>query len=101
MAIKADYLITGVDHDANDKHIEKVRIAKVTNGCVGTAMMKPREYVANLITQGKKVATARKKPNGDFAEGEDVHIFHINGKDYLRTDKNKGEKDNLEKLPEL
>ncbi|MEM6843216.1 MAG: DUF3892 domain-containing protein [Bacteroidota bacterium] len=36
-----------------------------------------------------------------WRKGEDVHIVEVNGEQYIRTDSNSKESDNLENLPEF
>ncbi len=79
----ADFVINEVHYSKDPKHIEKVKTR------YGTEFS--RQEVVNLLKNGKKIETSL---------GAEVSIVKVKGNDFIRTDKDNTEKDNLGKLPE-
>lgn len=93
----ADHIITGIREGDNGR-VESVLIGEdpIYGNQVKTDI-KTREYVVNLIKNGKKVITSRAN-----TEGASVHYYkESNGQEYLRTDPNCSSFDNLDNLPKF
>jgi hypothetical protein len=90
----ADDIITHVKKDLNGR-IDSVLIGPdpITGYNLITSE-KSKYHVINLIKNGKKVITSK-----HGFKGANVEIFIINGIEYLRTDPNCSDFDNLDKLP--
>lgn len=97
----ADYCISAVQYDADRNHIEEVEVREDKGDTLGEASKWKRETVASSIKDGKTFVTILKGSNGKWEKGEDVHAIEINNKEYIRTDANKEESDNLGDLPEF
>jgi hypothetical protein len=94
----ADFCISAVRYDADETHIERVKVHEDLGDKIGGGKDTEREIVVANIDNGKTYVTIRKK-EGKWNKGEDVHIVTVKGKKYIRTDKNAVTKDNLENLP--
>ena len=78
----ANLVIKAVNYSKIKKHIEKVK------GMAGELFS--RQEVVRLLKSGKKITTVR---------GAEVSIVNVKGIEYIRTDKNSIEEDNLGELP--
>jgi len=58
-----------------------------------------KNIVVGLIKDSKKIIYTC--PKGKCVDGAQVHVYTLNGVHYLRSDKDKTAKDNLEKLPNI
>lgn len=61
--------------------------------------MRIKDDVVSLIKDYDKIIYTC--PNGKCGDGAQVHVYTLNGVHYLRSDKDKTAKDNLEKLPNI
>ena len=77
-----DFVIVAVNYSEINKHIERV---KGSGGLIFS-----RQEVVRLLKNGKKITTVR---------GAEVSIVNVKGIEYIRTDKNSIEEDNLGELP--
>lgn len=100
MAKWADYLIFTVRYNEKHSHIIKVKTYTDSGNGLKDPYIENRDTVISKLKKGNEYCTIRKR-NGDWAKGEKVHKIVIKGKEYIRTDKNETEKDNLGNLPEF
>lgn len=90
----ADYIITHVKKDLNGR-IASVLIGQDSiSGNTVSTIQKSKDDVINIIKSGKKVITSK-----HGFKGANVEIFIVNSIEYLRTDPNCLDFDNLDKLP--
>jgi hypothetical protein len=101
MAKWADYCISAVRYDDNETFIKKVEVMEDKGDTLGVKEIKTREWVIDKIEEGYSFVTTKKNDDGKWTKGEDVHIIKVNGKKYIRTDKNDTESDNLGNLPKF
>ena len=96
--IVGDWAISQVQKDA-DGDIQHVRAHQVFAGMLGDAPLAiSRQNIIKMIQdEGKSVVTVREH-QGQWVQGEDVHVT---SKNYIRTDPNETESDNLGDLPEF
>jgi DNA-binding LytR/AlgR family response regulator len=78
----ANLVIKAVNYSRIKKHIENVK------GMAGEIFS--RQEVVSLLNSGKKITTVL---------GAEVSIVNVKGIEYIRTDKNSIEEDNLGELP--
>lgn len=101
----ADYLITGVRYDESSCFIEIVETRKDNGKDIGSPKNSEREIILKNKKSGTsyRTSTQIKNDKGEkvWQKGASVEIINVDGIEYLRTDKNKTKKDNLEKLPEI
>ena len=96
----ADFLISAVRYSADHKYITELRQHEDLDGSVGEGIIVKREDVADSIKRGKSYRTIF---NSDpkWKIGDEVRTFMVDGEFFIRTDKNKVNRDNLGLLPEL
>ena len=100
----ADYLITGVRYDQNEVYISIVEAREDKDSELGSPANYKREQIVSAIKNGTSFVTAFKVKENDkyvFKMGASVDIIIVDNVEYLRTDKNKTKKDNLENLPKI
>ena len=98
MSVSANYIITAVRLDSTDTRIDSVRRHRHTNGRMGDAEVATRTKIAYDIQSGLSHITAYEQ-NGKWYWGDNVSVLNIRGRDFIRTDGNKIERDNLGNLP--
>lgn len=96
----ADYCISAVKYNSTGTHIEKVRVHVDNGDSIGDPSEWFRTDVVSALERGNTFVTIIS--NGDkWSKGQDVHIIHVNGAKYIRTDTDKTASDNLENLPKF
>ncbi|MBS7440597.1 DUF3892 domain-containing protein [Pseudomonas syringae] len=91
-----DYCISAVSYDSEEKHIEFVRVHKLTGTHVGEGMVSAREFVADLISSKKATfQTIVPGVTTKWKEGAQVHVVD---EVYLTTEPNSTKRDNLGSL---
>ena len=98
----ADYLISKVKYNSDHTHIIKV----LTHVDKGDKVGQPgkeenRETVIANLKKGYTYCTITKGAGGNWDKGQMVRKIIVKGKEYIRTDSNETEKDNLGELPEF
>lgn len=97
----ADYLISKVNYDREHKHIVKVKTHEDKGDNVGPSYEEIRTQVILNLKNGKTYCTIILGENKNWKKGETVRIITVRGKEFIRTDRNETEKDNLGNLPEF
>lgn len=95
----ADYGISAVRYDGDDQYIDKVKVHKYNGDTMGGGETWSRKDVLAMMDDDKTFVTILKGDGGQWKKGQDVHIFIVDGRRFLRTDANRKAKDNLENLP--
>ncbi|HPT83599.1 MAG TPA: DUF3892 domain-containing protein [Limnochordia bacterium] len=88
----ADGYVTHVRYDSERNRIVKVKFCYSEDG---PKYEKARMDIVKLIEDGKVIKTLTN------TRRQEIHVLNIDGEKFLRTDKNKTKKDNLEELPEF
>ncbi len=102
MAKWADYLIFAVHYNADHSRIENVKCYQDMGDTLGTTViLLSREQVIGSIEAGNTYMTITRNNDGKWKQGARVEIITVNYKKYIRTDRNRTEKDNLENLEEF
>lgn len=95
----ANFCITAVRYNAARTHLETVWVREEKSKTVGAAREVPRIFVADLIRLGlASFQTRTKNTEGKWSVGAQVHLFED---EFLTTDPNATERDNLGSLPEV
>ncbi|MFH1972644.1 MAG: DUF3892 domain-containing protein [archaeon] len=97
----ADYIIVGVNYNKEPRHINKVEIYDDTGTNVSNLRRLPREDIVRFLKSYKKIITAYKNKEGKLKKGDKVEIFVVRDKEYIKTEGNNKEEDNLGDLPEF
>jgi hypothetical protein len=89
-----------------DNHIQKVKaFVNTVEGLKNQNLFKRKDIVKSIDEKGNNWYTCvLKETIGGkrvWQKGAKIHTVEINGKKYLRTDANKKESDNLDKLPPI
>lgn len=94
-----DFCITAVRYNKDRSHIEYVQVREEKPGKVGVPRTVSRAFVADLIRRGNAAFQTRTKTaENKWALGAGVHLIED---EYLTTDRNSTERDNLGSLPEF
>lgn len=101
MAKWADFGISAVRYDVNHKHIVSVMAHPDNGDTIGTGEVQSRQKVIANIKLGLTYVTIIRSNDGKWKLGQPVKIVKINGVEYIKTDSNSTERDNLENLPEF
>ena len=99
MAIWAFFLISCTKFDKEGKLITKIGVHRDSEDGFGDMTFQKRDLVIRNWKMGKSYMTLHLKPNGGFEQGEKIHVYTINGKDYIKIKKDDKEEDNLGELP--
>jgi hypothetical protein len=99
MAKWADYLVSKVKYSNKPKRVISFKVHKFTGDSVGKEEVWTRSKVIEFMDKNETFYTIFKNPNGRMDKGPQVKKVIINNADYLRTDDNKTEEDDLGKLP--
>lgn len=94
----ADYCISAVRYDSEGKHIDRVRVHTDTGDAIADPTEWLRSSVVSTIENGHTFITIFKN-DGKWSKGASVGIINVNGKKYLRTDRDSKSSDNLGNLP--
>ena len=102
MAKWADYGISAVRFNAEGTHIDSVKVhVDYGDGVFGAGEEWARTKVVSAIDDDEKTFVTILKKDGNWSKGQEVHTITVNGVKYIRTDKDKTAKDNLDNLPEF
>ena len=97
----ADYGISAVRYNDDKTHITRVKVHIDNGETIGAESVMSRSEVVSSIEDGKTFVTILLSSDDKWKKGQDVHIVVVNGKKFIRTDKNARASDNLESLPEF
>lgn len=95
----ANFGISQVQYDQEDKVIEMVRVHDIADENIGYGEVWKRHQVLEQLDAGKNFITIIRGQDGAWMKGQHIHRYTVNGKSYLRTDSNETDRDNLEQLP--
>ncbi len=96
----ADYLVSAVRYSNSDrKYISQLRVHKDEGESVGADFELYKNDVVSKINEGYSFVTIIKNSDKKWAKGQKIIVFSRNGINYLRTDANNIEADNLGELP--
>jgi len=96
----ADHLISAVNYDVDHSFIVKTETRDDRGDKVGEPRIERRADVIANIKNGRIYYTILKGKDG-WQRGEKIDIINMDGKEFIRTDRNRTEKDNLGNLPEF
>ncbi len=98
----ADYLISAVKTNPDQKHIDFVECHSDFGCVVCEHIIISRIDLISKIKNGCTYATVFRTPMGKWRKGQDVRLVTLDGKDFLRTDSiDTIASDNFEDVPEL
>lgn len=97
----ADFCISEVRYDTEHRHITHVNVHKDNGDSIAPPKTYMREEIVDAIRKEVSFITIFKDSNGKWLKGQEVMIIVINRKEYIQTENNNKEIDNLESLPEF
>lgn len=97
----ADFLISKAGYSADHTNIIKVATHIDNGDSVGSPVEENRQTVVSNIKNGKTYCSILKNKDGKWEKGAQVEILNVRGREFIRTDKNMTESDNLGELPEF
>jgi hypothetical protein len=97
----ADYLVSKVKYGVKPKRIISLKVHQLNGSSVGKEEIWTRSKLIEHIDKNKIFFTIFQNANKQMDKGSQINKIVINNVDYLRTDSNKTEEDNLEKLQEF
>jgi hypothetical protein len=98
----ADFVITKVRYSDDKQFIAKVEVREDLGNSVGSVYEEERIKVVENLKVGRSYCTTpTDKGTMRLLRGEMVGIVVIDGREFIRTDKNQTKRDNLGELPEF
>ncbi|MCB1201112.1 MAG: DUF3892 domain-containing protein [Leptospiraceae bacterium] len=101
MANYANYCVSEVRYSSDRKMISQVKVHVNNEGIIGFSQICYRSLVVAKLKQGFTFCTILKNSVGGWNKGADIHLVGTPPDEYIRTDPNSTQKDNLENLPEF
>jgi Protein of unknown function (DUF3892) len=101
MTDRADYYIEKVRYNKDHTRIIWVSIRQDNNSKLGGAYNMVRKKIVSLMHAGKLFMTIYRNPEGKYRKGQKIAMIRVKGTEYIRTDQEEMEKDQLENLPEF
>ncbi len=98
---EATYRISAVKYNKKHTNIIKVRTHEYKDDKMGIGYIEDRGTVIKNLLNNKTYHTTIKNNFGKWIEGEKIRIIKIKNKEFIKTDNNKTEVDNLKELPEF
>lgn len=101
MAKTGDYLVIGVRMDADNQHINQLKVKPFTaSDKVGNDAVMSRPEVVKMIDAGKDFYSGTLSANGEWNMGTQVQVISVTTK-FLKTKADQSLRDNLENLPKF
>ncbi len=97
----ADYLISGVKTNPDQKHIDFIECHS-DFGCVvcENIILSRIDLIANM-KKGCTYATVFRTAMGKWRKGQQINLINVNGEEFLRTDSKNTASDNFDDVPEF
>lgn len=100
MADRADYYIEKVRYNKDHTRIIWVSVHQEDKSKLGGAYNMVRKKIVSLMHAGKLFMTVFRNEEGKYRKGQKITMVRVKGVDYIRTDLEDAEKDQLDNLPE-
>jgi hypothetical protein len=98
----ADYLVSAVKTNSDQKHIDFVECHSDFGCVVCENIIVSRVDLISNIKKGCTYATVFRTAIGKWRKGQEVRLVNVNGEDFVRTDlKNTDASDNFDEVPEF
>jgi hypothetical protein len=97
---RADYYIEKVRYNKDHSRIMWISVREDSGSKLSSPHNMVRKQMVSLFQQGKKFMTIYRSPEGKYRKGKNAALVRVSGTDYIRTDEDATEKDQLEDLPE-
>lgn len=100
MSERADYYIEKVRYTKDHSRIIWVSVREDNSKKLSGAYNMVRKKIMSLIHDGKQFMTIYRNDEGKYRRGQKIQLVSVKGTEFLRTDADPMEKDQLEDLPE-
>jgi Protein of unknown function (DUF3892) len=97
---RADFYIEKVRYNKNHTRIIWVSVREDSSNKLSGPYNMVRKRMVSLIGEGKQFMTIFRSPEGKYRKGQKISVIRVKGIEYLRTDLDETEKDQLKDLPE-
>ena len=97
----ADYLISEVRYTPDRQRILEVKQHEEIGGSIGEASIVSREDVSSNLKKGRTYITIHSGASENWTIGEKIRRYTVEGEHFVRSDKNKINRDNLGMLIEF
>ena len=98
---QADFYIEKVRYNKGNTRIVWVSVRQNSSNRLTGAHNMVRKRMISLIREGKQFMTIFRNPEGKYRKGQKISVVRVKGIEYIRTDQDELEKDQLENLPEF
>ncbi len=95
----ADYLISAVQYNQGETHIDYVKEHIDKGDSVGAATVSARSTVVSRIKTGTTYVTVTMNSENKYVKGASVEVITVDGVEYIKTVADSTKKDNLGELP--
>ncbi len=100
MSDRADYYIEKVRYNKSHTRIVWVSVRQDSSSRLSGAHNMVRKKMVSLMREGKQFMTIFRNAEGKYRKGQKISVVRVKGTEYIRTDRDELEKDQLEDLPE-
>ncbi len=97
---RADFYIEKVRYNKNHTRIVWVSVREDSSPKLSGAYNMVRKRMVSLMGEGKQFMTIFRNPEGKYRKGQKISVIRVKGNEYIRTDQDEMEKDQLKDLPE-
>lgn len=99
MAKWADYGISKVHYENDPKRIGKVKRMADNGDGLGPEEERSRQQVIGDLKTGRTYVTINRRSDGSYSKGANIEIVkHSDGEEFIRTDRDATDRDNLGEL---
>jgi len=98
---QTDYYIEKVRYNKDHTRIIWVSVREDSRSKLSGAYNMVRTKLMSLIQDGKQFMTIFRNEEGKYRKGQKISLIPVKGVEYIRTDQDPLEKDQLENLPEF
>ncbi len=97
---RADFYIEKVRYNKGHTRIVWVSVRQDSSSRLSGPHNMVRKKMVSLLREGKQFMTIFRSPEGKYRKGQKISVIQVKGVDYIRTDQDETEKDQLEDIPE-
>ncbi len=97
---RADYYIEKVRYNKDHSRIIWVSVREDSSKKLSGAYNMVRKRIMSLMHDGKQFMTIFRNDEGKYRKGQKILLISVKGNEFIRTDADQTEKDQLENLPE-
>ncbi len=100
MSDRADFYIEKVRYNKGRTRIIWVSVRQDSSSKLSGPHTMVRKKMVSLLREGKQFMTIFRNPEGKYRKGQKISVIQVKGVDYIRSDQDETEKDQIEDIPE-